>query len=120
MSRLYKNNRDGTFTDETVEAGVARTGGGRASAPATTTTMATTTCSSLWERRAGLLHHRNAPPDGRKSAAVAAIFRKGISASTSAWAKPKAWEIEVRWLSGTVQKLAAKANQILKITEPAV
>jgi len=34
--------------------------------------------------------------------------------------KAESVEIEVRWLSGTVQKLAAKANQILKITEPAV
>jgi hypothetical protein len=29
VSRLYKNNRDGTFTDVTVEAGVARTGWGQ-------------------------------------------------------------------------------------------
>ncbi len=29
VSRLYKNNRDGTFTDVTVKAGVARTGWGQ-------------------------------------------------------------------------------------------
>src|ERR1700675_1835995 len=29
VSRLYKNNRDGTFTDVTIEAGVARTGWGQ-------------------------------------------------------------------------------------------
>jgi hypothetical protein len=29
VSRLYKNNRDGTFTDVTLEAGVARTGWGQ-------------------------------------------------------------------------------------------
>jgi hypothetical protein len=29
VSRLYKNNRDGTFTDVTVEAGIARTGWGQ-------------------------------------------------------------------------------------------
>jgi hypothetical protein len=29
ISRLYKNNRDGTFTDVTVKAGVARTGWGQ-------------------------------------------------------------------------------------------
>ena len=29
ISRLYKNNRDGTFTDVTLEAGVARTGWGQ-------------------------------------------------------------------------------------------
>ena len=29
MSRLYKNNRDGTFTDVTMKAGVARTGWGQ-------------------------------------------------------------------------------------------
>jgi hypothetical protein len=29
VSRLYKNNRDGTFTDVTVQAGVARTGWGQ-------------------------------------------------------------------------------------------
>ncbi|MFL6463461.1 MAG: FG-GAP repeat domain-containing protein, partial [Bryobacteraceae bacterium] len=29
ISRLYKNNRDGTFTDVTVKAGLARTGWGQ-------------------------------------------------------------------------------------------
>ncbi len=29
VSRLYKNNRDGTFTDVTLKAGVARTGWGQ-------------------------------------------------------------------------------------------
>ena len=29
ISRLYKNNRDGTFTDVTIKAGVARTGWGQ-------------------------------------------------------------------------------------------
>ena len=29
VSRLYKNNRDGTLTDVTVEAGIARTGWGQ-------------------------------------------------------------------------------------------
>lgn len=31
VSRLYKNNRDGTFTDVTMDAGIARTGWGAGS-----------------------------------------------------------------------------------------
>ena len=48
VSRLYKNNRDGTFTDVTLKAGRgAHRAGARAAASATTTTTAMTTCSSL-------------------------------------------------------------------------
>ena len=35
-------------------------------------------------------------------------------------ARAESAEIEIRWPSGAVQKLTAKANQILKITEPEV
>jgi len=43
---LFKNNRDGTFTDVTARAGLTRSGWGRAVVWATTTTMDSTTCSS--------------------------------------------------------------------------
>ncbi len=43
---LFKNNRDGTFTDVTLKAGLARSGWGRAAASATMTTTATTISSS--------------------------------------------------------------------------
>ena len=46
-SRLYKNNRDGTFTDVTLKAGVARTGWGQGVCAGTMTTMGTTTYSLL-------------------------------------------------------------------------
>ena len=45
-NRLYKNNRDGTFTDVTEKAGLTRTGWASASPSATTTTTASTICSS--------------------------------------------------------------------------
>ena len=47
VSRLFKNNRDGTFTDVTVKAGLAALGlGPGLSASATTTMTAVTICSS--------------------------------------------------------------------------
>ena len=45
-NRLYKNNRDGTFTDVTEKAGLTRAGWASASPSATTTTTASTTSSS--------------------------------------------------------------------------
>src|SRR5664279_2797031 len=45
FNHLFKNNRDGTFTDVTLKAGLKHTGWDRASASATTITTATTTCS---------------------------------------------------------------------------
>ena len=45
-NHLFKNNRDGTFTDITDKAGLTRSGWARAAASATTTTTAGTTCSS--------------------------------------------------------------------------
>ena len=42
-SHLYKNNRDGTFSDVTARSGLARTGWGTGYASATMTTMAGTT-----------------------------------------------------------------------------
>ena len=45
-NRLYRNNRDGTFTDVAPQAGVDGLGAGRSAAPsATTTATATSTCS---------------------------------------------------------------------------
>ena len=38
VSRLYKNNRDGTFTDVTLKAGLAASAGGKVFARATMTT----------------------------------------------------------------------------------
>ena len=43
-SHLFKNNRDGTFTDVTEKAGLTHTGWDRACASATTTTTATKIC----------------------------------------------------------------------------
>ena len=45
VSRLYKNNRDGTFTDVTMQAGIARTGWGAAAASAISITTGTTISS---------------------------------------------------------------------------
>ena len=45
-NRLYKNNRDGTFTDVTEKAGLRARAGHRRSPSATTTTTASTTSSS--------------------------------------------------------------------------
>ena len=47
VCHLFKNNRDGTFTDVTVKAGLARVDGGRRAASAITTTMDGMTCSLL-------------------------------------------------------------------------
>ncbi len=45
MSRLYKNNRDGTFTDVTIKGRRgAHAAGGKAYAPEITTTTGTTIC----------------------------------------------------------------------------
>ncbi len=44
-NRLYKNNRDGTFTDVTARSGLFRTGIGTGSPWATTTTTASKICS---------------------------------------------------------------------------
>ncbi len=44
-NRLYKNNRDGTFTDVTREAGLVHSGWAKRFASATTITTATTTFS---------------------------------------------------------------------------
>lgn len=46
-SHLYRNNRNGTFTDVTEKAGLVRTAGDRAFVSAIATTTATSTCSSL-------------------------------------------------------------------------
>ena len=57
-THLYKNNRDGTFTDVTEKSGLGRTAGKPASASATTTTMAGTTCSAtFWGHN--ILFHNN-------------------------------------------------------------
>jgi hypothetical protein len=45
VCHLFKNNRDGTFTDVTVKAGLARSAGDRLAASATLTTTAGTTYS---------------------------------------------------------------------------
>ena len=45
-NRLFKNNRDGTFTDVTVKAGLVRTGWGQGSVSAILTTTAMMICSS--------------------------------------------------------------------------
>ncbi len=44
--RLYRNNRDGTFTDVTEKSGLAAVSGPPASQSATTITTGSTTCSS--------------------------------------------------------------------------
>ena len=46
ISHLFKNNRDGTFTDVTIKAGLARADGARAAVSATTTTTDGTISSS--------------------------------------------------------------------------
>src|SRR5208283_4028488 len=45
-SHLYKNNRDGTFTDVTEKSGISRTGWQTGLCVATTTTTAGTICSA--------------------------------------------------------------------------